>query len=160
MGYTMDELQGMTPLDLNPEFTLESFEELAGPLRTGRKKTVQFDTVHKRKDDSLYPVEVHLQHTEYESTQLFVAIILDNTERKIVEQKKEKLLSDLQEALAKVKTLRGFIPICSSCKKIRDDKGYWNQIEAYIRDHSEAEFSHGICPECAKKLYPKFYGDK
>lgn len=62
----------------------------------------------------------------------------------------------LKEALTEVKTLSGFLPICASCKKIRDDKGYWNQIEAYIREHSEAEFSHGICPECARKLYPEF----
>lgn len=59
----------------------------------------------------------------------------------------------LKAALAKVKTLSGFLPICASCKKIRDDKGYWNQIEAYIRDHSEAEFSHSICPECKQRLY-------
>lgn len=60
-------------------------------------------------------------------------------------------------AHAKVKTLSGMLPICSSCKNIRDDKGYWSQIEAYIRDHSEAEFSHSVCPECAKQLYPEFY---
>jgi PAS domain S-box-containing protein len=63
----------------------------------------------------------------------------------------------LQDALAKIKTLSGLLPICAACKKIRDDKGYWNQIEVYIRDHSEADFSHSICPECAKKLYPEFY---
>ena len=62
----------------------------------------------------------------------------------------------LKEALSEVKTLSGFLPICASCKNIRDDKGYWNQIETYIREHSEAEFSHGICPECARKLYPEF----
>lgn len=59
----------------------------------------------------------------------------------------------MQEALSKVKVLSGMLPICASCKKIRDDKGYWNQIEAYIRTHSEADFSHGICPECMKRLY-------
>ena len=64
------------------------------------------------------------------------------------------LIKELQKTLSEVKTLRGFLPICSNCKKIRDDKGYWNQIESYIRDRSDAEFSHGICPECAKKLYP------
>lgn len=58
-----------------------------------------------------------------------------------------------------IKALKGMLPICGSCKKIRDDKGYWNQIEVYIRDHSEAEFSHSICPDCAKKLYPDIYGD-
>lgn len=77
-------------------------------------------------------------------------------ERKRAETEKEKLIAELQAALSKVKTLSGLFPICSSCKKIRDDSGYWNQIESYIRDHSEAEFSHGICPECAKKLYPDF----
>ena len=82
---------------------------------------------------------------------------LDITERKEAEEEREKLIEELQDALAEVKTLSGLLPICSSCKKIRDDKGYWNQIEAYIRDHSEAEFSHSICPECAKKLYPELY---
>lgn len=62
----------------------------------------------------------------------------------------------LQGALDEIKTLRGIIPICSHCKKIRDDEGYWEQIEAYISDHSEAQFSHGICPDCAQELYPDF----
>jgi hypothetical protein len=62
----------------------------------------------------------------------------------------------LKDALKKVKTLSGLLPICASCKKIRDDKGYWNQIESYIQQHSEAEFSHGLCPECMKKLYSEF----
>jgi hypothetical protein len=68
--------------------------------------------------------------------------------------RKEK--EKVEEALAKVKKLSGLLPICSHCKNIRDDKGYWNQIETYIRDHSETEFSHGICPECADKHYPDF----
>jgi len=66
-------------------------------------------------------------------------------------------IDELREALSNVKLLSGLLPICSSCKKIRDDKGYWNQIESYIRDHSEAEFSHSICPSCAKKLYPEIH---
>ena len=61
---------------------------------------------------------------------------------------------DLEEAVKEIKTLKGIIPICASCKNIRDDKGYWNQIESYIKEHSDADFSHSICPECAKKLYP------
>ena len=59
-----------------------------------------------------------------------------------------------------IKVLRGFLPICASCKKIRDDQGYWNQIESYIRDHSEAQFSHSICPECARKLYPHMFEEE
>ncbi|SPQ02079.1 conserved hypothetical protein [Candidatus Sulfobium mesophilum] len=69
------------------------------------------------------------------------------------EEEREKLTSQLQQALAEVKTLSGLLPTCASCKNIRDDKGNWNQMEVYIRDHSQAEFSHGICPDCAKKLY-------
>ena len=64
--------------------------------------------------------------------------------------------AELHDALARVKTLSGFLPICASCKKVRDDKGYWTQVEEYLRDHSEIEFSHGLCPDCAKKLYPQF----
>ena len=70
---------------------------------------------------------------------------------------KEELILDLQKALAEVKKLSGMLPICSSCKKIRDDEGYWQQIEEYIRDHSEAEFTHGICNDCVKELYPDLY---
>jgi len=79
----------------------------------------------------------------------------DITERKKLEDEKAKLIDQLQSSLDKVKLLKGLLPICASCRKIRDDKGYWNQIENYIRDHSEAEFSHSICPECTKKLYPE-----
>ena len=75
-------------------------------------------------------------------------------ERKRNEDKREKLIHELQSALVKVKTLGGLLPICASCKKIRDDKGYWKQLEEYITDHSEAQFTHGICTECARKLHP------
>ena len=78
-------------------------------------------------------------------------------ERKRIENEKAKVIAELQEALAKVKLLSGFIPICASCKKIRDDRGYWRQVESYIREHSNAEFSHSICPDCSKRLYPELY---
>ncbi|MHB8789447.1 MAG: PAS domain-containing protein [Desulfobulbaceae bacterium] len=78
----------------------------------------------------------------------------DITERKKMEEERTQLIAELREALEKIKTLRGILPICASCKKIRNDEGYWQQIEVYIRDHSDAEFSHGLCPECVKKLYP------
>jgi uncharacterized protein YacL len=64
---------------------------------------------------------------------------------------------ELEKALSEVKELSGLLPICSSCKKIRDDSGYWNQIEEYIKDHSKADFTHGLCPHCAEKLYPEHY---
>jgi len=80
----------------------------------------------------------------------------DITERVHAEKERERLVRELQDALTNIKILRGLLPICSSCKKIRDDQGYWHQIEAYIYDHTEADFSHGICPECALKLYPGY----
>ena len=85
----------------------------------------------------------------------------DITEQKQREAEREALIRDLQEAMSEVKTLSGLLPICANCKKIRDDQGYWNQIEIYIQKHSDAEFSHGICRECAEKLYPdlKLYDD-
>jgi len=90
----------------------------------------------------------------------FIGVTRDITERKRIEEEREKLIRDLQKALSEVKTLKGIFPICASCKKIRDDKGYWNQVEVYIRDRSEAEFSHGICPDCMKKLYGDFLEKK
>ncbi len=76
-------------------------------------------------------------------------------ERKRLALERERLIADLRKALDEIKTLSGMLPICASCKKIRDDKGYWNQIETYIRERSEAEFSHGICPDCLGELYPE-----
>jgi CHASE3 domain sensor protein len=75
---------------------------------------------------------------------------------KKVSREREKLIDDLQEALSQVKELSGLLPICASCKNIKDDEGYWSQIEIYLRDHSAAEFSHSICPTCLEKLYPDY----
>jgi DNA-binding response OmpR family regulator len=68
------------------------------------------------------------------------------------EKEQQKLISELQAAIAEIKTLKGFIPICASCKKIRDDEGFWNQLEIYISEHTDAKFSHGLCPDCYEKL--------
>jgi PAS domain S-box-containing protein len=84
-------------------------------------------------------------------------VLLDITRGKKAEEERENLIRKLQEALAEVKTLSGLLPICASCKMIRDDKGYWNQIETYVAEHTEAKFSHSICSTCAQKLYPEIY---
>ncbi|UCH62583.1 MAG: GAF domain-containing protein [Fidelibacterota bacterium] len=73
--------------------------------------------------------------------------------RKRIEEKNEQLVAELQHALDKIKTLGGLIPICSSCKRIRDDQGHWNQLESYLHEHTSADFTHGICPECKRRLY-------
>ena len=83
-----------------------------------------------------------------------LGICTDITQRKKMELKNASLITELKDALSKVKTLSGLLPICSSCKKVRDDKGYWNQIEEYIQKHSDADFTHSICPHCAEQIYP------
>ncbi len=84
-----------------------------------------------------------------------VEFVRDITKRKLLEAEKDNLIVELQNALSEVKKLSGFLPICASCKKIRNDKGYWQQVEEYISDHSQALFSHSICPDCMKRLYPE-----
>lgn len=74
-------------------------------------------------------------------------------EKKFILEEKDELLSDLKDALENIKTLTGLIPICANCKNIRGDDGYWDQVEVYITKHSQAVFTHGICPSCAEKLY-------
>lgn len=101
-----------------------------------------YESSGQRKDGSSFPLELHARLFSYRGRQVRVFAVRDITEKK--------------KAEAEIKTLRGILPICASCKKIRDDQGYWNQIEGYIRDRSEAEFSHGICPECANSLYSDF----
>jgi hypothetical protein len=86
-----------------------------------------------------------------------LVIVRDITARKNAEGERERLIKELQEALGQVRELSGLLPICASCKSIRDDKGYWTRLEAYLLEHSKAEFSHGICPDCARKLYPDHY---
>jgi PAS domain S-box-containing protein len=88
-----------------------------------------------------------------------VLILKDISQWVRLEEARENLITELQETLAQVKTLSGLLPICTSCKQIRDDQGYWHQLENYLRDHSDTEFTHGICPDCARKLYPQIYGN-
>lgn len=87
-------------------------------------------------------------------------LMLEIKKRKETEELLVKERDRLEKALAEIRTLRGIVPICSSCKKIRNDKGYWQQVEVYVSDNSEAEFSHGICPDCMTRLYREFDDDE
>jgi len=109
----------------------------------------------RRRDGTLFPVEMSSVVFEDAAGQPRTCLIIrDITERKVAEHERERLIRELQEAVAKVKTLSGLLPICASCKKIRDDGGRWHLLESYIRNHTEADFSHGICPDCRARLYP------
>ena len=102
-----------------------------------------------RQNESLLLLQAFMAVTSV----MIMALATVVAERKRAEANLEKLVLELQGALSRIKSLKGLLPICSACKKIRDDKGYWNNIESYIRHHSEADFTHGLCPSCAQKLY-------
>jgi PAS domain S-box-containing protein len=102
------------------------------------------------------PLSVLIEAMVSEDRRECRAAVLDITARHEAETERERLIQELQLALSRVKALSGLLPICARCKKIRDDQGYWKQVETYIRSHSEATFTHSICPECRHKLYPEF----
>ena len=108
------------------------------------------------KDETIKYVMVQMEVVDNDQGEaiFFQGTVIDITERKKFEEEREKLIKELQEALKEIKTLRGILPLCSFCKKIRDDKGYWEQVDVYIHKHSQAEISHGICPDCVKEHYP------
>jgi PAS domain S-box-containing protein len=137
--------------------------EVPGPLGAAiaglREQAVDHVEMSLPRDHGRY-IDVHLSPLldRDGSTTGKVLVIHDLSERRRMELEREKLITELQTALGDIKTLRGLLPICSSCKKIRDDKGSWGGLERYIMDHSDAQFSHGICPDCMRKLYPELAG--
>jgi len=116
-------------------------------LQTGKMRPGSAEWVAQH----FYPIK-----DENDRVERVVIMTIDITERKRNADEQARLITQLQDALAEIKTLHGLLPICAHCKKIRDDEGYWNQIESYLSKHSEIEFSHSICPECERKLYPEF----
>jgi PAS domain S-box-containing protein len=161
-GYEPEELLGTNVMNIvyaeDKTKTIHRIRE----RRTGDRSTKSFETRLITKNQTPVSFEVFIISAEglyspkkygqgtFMGTQ---GIARDITAQKQAEEEREKLHSKLQEAFDNIKTLKGLLPICANCKKIRDDEGYWNQIEIYIRDRSDAEFSHSICPGCAKKLY-------
>ena len=123
-------------------------------------EAIIFEVLHKRKDGSTFPVEVSAKLSEINGRPLIFAIERDITQRKEFEIERDKMIYELERALNEIKTLRGIIPICSHCKSIRNDQGLWKIVEEYIGDHSEVEFSHGICPDCAQEHYPEFINNR
>jgi len=121
-------------------------------------ETTELDIVHGKAGKII--AEMRVVEMDWVGKRAYLASLRDVTERKKAEEERKKMILQLQDALEKVKTLSGLLPICSFCKKIRDDKGYWNKLEAYIETRSEAEFTHTMCQECARKQYPDIYNDK
>ncbi|MBI2431831.1 MAG: PAS domain S-box protein [Candidatus Hydrogenedentes bacterium] len=148
LGYQKTELLGKTFQSLFKEpFAISSETKLTdgvmGPLEV------------RRADGSGCFVELTATFIPWRGTPALVFTLRDVTGRKQMEEEREHLIQELQAALAKVKQLSGLLPMCASCKRIRDFQGYWEEVEAYISEHSDAEFTHSICPECRERLYPE-----
>ncbi len=156
-GYREEEVLGQPLTMVMPERYRDAHRKGIARVQSGGEARVIGKTVELhglRKDSSEFPLELSIGTWQTTDGIFYSGIIRDITERKRAEEEREKLILQLQEAMAKIKVLGGLLPICATCKKIRDDKGYWKQIEDYIRDHSEAQFTHGICTECARKIHP------
>lgn len=150
-------LIGKTPAELSPEYqpngmlsTVLAVQHIQDAYKEGKN---EFEWTHCKNDGALFEVLVTLNPFMVGEKKYIMAITKDITYRKQAEYGREKLIKALQASLENVKTLRGLLPICSHCKKIRDDKGYWNLLETHIQEHSYASFSHSICPDCTHELY-------
>jgi len=161
-GYTQAEAIGRSVMMIVPEsLRLPTFEILAG-LRNNNEQIIHLETTRVRKDGGSIDVYVTISPIKGPDGKIIGAssISYDITERKRIEDERTRMIAQLNETLSKVRTLSGLLPICASCKKIRDDKGYWQKLETFVHEHSNAEFSHSICPECMERLYPDFSGPK
>jgi PAS domain S-box-containing protein len=154
-GYTLAEILGKNPRILKSgEISPETYRELWQTITAGKEWRGEFH--NKKKNGELYWESASISPIRDRAGRVthYVAVKEDITARKQNEAEHDQLIQDLHDALANVKSLSGLLPICAGCKKIRDDKGYWSQVESYIQKHSDATFTHGLCPDCIKKLYP------
>lgn len=152
-GWSMDELKDKKITQINMLTKDQVYEEME---RAKSEKRNHFIFKHCLSNGEVRDVEVFSGPIKFRGKTLLCSIVHDITDRIIAENEREKLIKELQDALKEIKTLRGIIPICSHCKKVRNDTGAWDRLDEYIAKESNAEFSHGICPECAKQLYPGY----
>jgi PAS domain S-box-containing protein len=159
LGYSEEELKKMNNRDyMPPETAREMYTLFREIYRTGKPiRKYGYEVIRKDGTQGFHELFASLMLDGDGKPIGFQGIAHDITERKRGENEREKLVKELQAALAEVKKLSGLLPICMHCKQVRDDQGYWNRIESYLSDHSSAEFSHSICPTCAEKYYPDYH---
>ena len=156
LGSGLDEIIGTHQSALHPPDKAEEYRALfATHIEKGH--AADFDAEVLRKDGTIVPVSISASTLTVGSKHLIVGLFRDMSLPKEAEEVPERLIAELRDALNHVRVLSGLLPIWAQCKKIRDDRGYWRQIELYISEYSDAEFTHGICPECAHILYPEIY---
>lgn len=157
-GYGQDEVRGRTSTELGIWSSSADRDQVMDHIRRDGRVDNLAVTWHRRDGGpvhGLYSGAV----VDLDGTPCLISVVTDITAQLREQRERERLLAEREKALAEVRVLSGLLPICSSCKKIRDDKGYWNQIETYIHEHSGAEFTHGMCPDCMRRLYPEFADD-
>ena len=156
-GYAPQEMIGRPVSILVPAFRSYDLPEIYDQLKRGQPLE-PFETVRLRKDGKAIDVSLTVSPIRDRDGRVMGAstVARDITRRKAEEQERLRLIQELTDALTQVKTLSGLLPICASCKKIRNDNGYWEAVETYISEHSDADFTHGICPECVQRLYPEY----
>lgn len=157
-GYSVEELLDLRISDLDAPDAAQKVPARMRRLLKG--EWLKEEITHLRKDGTMFPVEINAGLLELGHHRYVLAFDRDITVRKAAEEEREKLIVRLREALEKIKTLRGLLPMCAWCKKIRDDKGYWKKVEDYVKEHSDATFTHGICPDCLKKISPETYKER
>ena len=155
MGLPREKIIGSNVFGLAPEKVAQEYHEKDEALMTAPGKQVYESQIVSQDRKVLQNVIFHKSTFTDNSGCLagIMGVVFDVSELKQAEAEKSKLIDELETALAEIKTLSGMLPICSSCKKIRDDQGYWQQLETYIETHSQALFSHSICPACSQELY-------
>src|SRR5579884_147142 len=156
-GYKAEDVKGKSSSILVPGSDTGELTEMYAKIKSG-ERIARYETVRVRKDGRLVHASLSLSPIHDPSGKVIgvSSIERDITARKREEEVRLKLIEELTDALGSIKTLKGLLPICASCKKIRDDHGYWQKVELYISAHTGAEFTHGICPECMHRLYPEF----
>jgi PAS domain S-box-containing protein len=154
LGYTRSEVIGRTSAELNIWASSEDRARVLAAMVNGEVQDLE--VLIRDKAGDLRQLLWSGSVVEMDGRKVLLTSAVDITDRKRAEQERDRLIGELKEALDKVRTLRGLIPICAYCKKVRDDEGYWHQVEAYVKAHSEAVFSHGLCPDCLREHYPEY----
>ena len=159
LGYTVEEVLTLEiQALLTPESYTKQKERMLESVANGRydSEMMELEVIHK--DGHTLPIQINANFL-FDDKGIPVEILgvaRDISKQKKLQEERETLIQSLQDALKEIKTLRGILPICSICHKVRDDKGYWEQVDVYIQKHSQADISHSICPVCTKDLYPNF----
>jgi PAS domain S-box-containing protein len=154
-GHTAAEVRGRPISMLAPSSEPEEFADIYEQIERG-EYIARYQTVRVRKDGTSMDVSSTLSPIKNAAGKVVgvSAIEHDISAMKREDEQRLRLIQELTDALARIKTLRGLLPICASCKKIRDDQGYWQKVELYLAEHTDAEFTHGLCPDCMGEYIP------